>query len=111
VRDARLVAYASQFTSWLMYRHALYLAIATALGVFIAIYRPLDALVWLFLLGAAVLFTLSWVVIGLACDFRYLYFLPVAVGLSLVGLTVTTWPTPVRKKDLSSDDLRRDGGR
>jgi hypothetical protein len=40
------------------------------------------------LLVAAVLFSLSWIAIGIACDMRYMYFLPLSMFVSIVMLSL-----------------------
>jgi hypothetical protein len=87
--DRMLYAYATKFMEAPLFQHGLFLAVAVALGILLlARYEPVAATPAVGLLAAAILFTLTWSLISVSCDVRYLYFLPLAVFISLIMLSI-----------------------
>jgi hypothetical protein len=77
-RDQRLETYAQRFAGTPVFSHAFFAVLALAVGI--VLFRrgtPVD-LVIVWLLAGAGLFTLTFLVISLACDYRYLYLLDLA---------------------------------
>jgi hypothetical protein len=87
--DRALYAYAKIFMETPLFRHGFFLAVALALGAVLLVrHGPVASTPAVGLLAAAILFTLSWTAIGVSCDVRYMYFLPLAVLLCLVMLSI-----------------------
>jgi hypothetical protein len=83
--DKALYGYAVRFVETPVYRHGLFLILAVLLAATVMMrHGPLIAAPALALVAAAVLFTLSWIVVGVNCEIRYMYFLPLALLVSLV---------------------------
>jgi hypothetical protein len=83
--DKSLYAYTIRFVETPLYRNGFFLVIAVLLAVILrAGYGPTVSTPVVALLAAVVLFTLSWLVVGVSCDVRYMYFLPLAVFVSIV---------------------------
>jgi hypothetical protein len=83
--DKALYGYAVRFVETPFYRHGLFLILAALLAAIVVVrHGPLIAAPALALVAAALLFTLSWIVAGVACDIRYMYFLPLALLVALV---------------------------
>jgi hypothetical protein len=85
--DERLEAYARPFVTTIFYRHGFFAAAGLVLAVLLAVVpnrsnrsRAVSAM-----LVGALATTLSFAVIGLACDYRYMYFLDVLVGISVLA--------------------------
>jgi hypothetical protein len=87
--DRALVAYASKFVETPLFRHGFFLAIAALLAVFLRVrHGPTASIPAVALLVAGIAFTLSWFVVGVSCDVRYMYFLPLCVFLAVIMLSI-----------------------
>jgi hypothetical protein len=86
--DRVLYSYAASFFDTPLYRHGFFLVIAGLLLASLAIgprrspTAPAAAL-----LVATFLFAGSWVMVGVSCDVRYMYFLPLGVFVAMLMLT------------------------
>ena len=87
--DRTLAAYTAYFMPTPLYRHGSFLVVAVLLCVLLPLRYGLNAALPVLALSAAgILFTLTWTLTGVACDIRYMYFLPLAVFACLVMATV-----------------------
>lgn len=77
-RDAKLAAYAMTWTRTPLYSHLTYAVLAVAVGGFLLWRREPGDGAMAALLAGALLFTASFFVISIACDYRYLYMLDLA---------------------------------
>lgn len=77
-RDDALQAYGDFFVGTPVLSHLFFAVIALALLAFLLWRRRTPDIAMAFLLLAAIGFTLTFFVISLACDYRYLYFLDIA---------------------------------
>jgi hypothetical protein len=72
-----------------LFRNLLFVVIAIAMLAILPLrYGSRAAMPAAALLAAALLFSLSWIAIGIACDVRYMYFLPLSVLISIVMLSL-----------------------
>lgn len=104
-RDSALAAYAARFFHTPAYSHLAYAAVALVLGLALLFSRnPADAPLAMMLL-AGLAFAATFALIGLACDYRYLYALDLAamvaalhwaVGLGVKREARRTPPRPAR---------------
>ena len=85
--DEILYAYSAKYFDTPLFRQGFYLAVAVLLVLALAIFKPMQSRPFIAMLAAAITFTLSFAVIGLACDFRFLYFLDLSVFVALVAST------------------------
>jgi hypothetical protein len=85
-RDGVLMAYGATFAGTPVLSHALYLAIASASLLILLRRRRAPDIAVVAMLASALLFTLSFFVISIACDYRYLYFVDMSAVLALVYL-------------------------
>jgi len=91
-RDAMLDRYASAFVGTPVFAHPAFgLAALVALVLLLRRRRPAD-LAMAGLLAAALLFALSFFVISIACDYRYLYVLDLSAIAAALYL-LADWPT------------------
>jgi hypothetical protein len=87
--DVALYRYATHFFVAPLYRHGVFFAAALILLVIsLALFGLTGAAPVVTTLTAGLLFSLSWAVFAVACDFRYMYFLFTAVFASLVMLSI-----------------------
>jgi hypothetical protein len=95
-RAAKVSAYAQKFYGTPVYSH-LFWAIAAVAGI-VWLLRRRDPADWAMigLLGGALVFTASFFVISVACDYRYLYALDLAAmtGLLYLALDPPRWRKP-----------------
>jgi hypothetical protein len=77
-RDARIEAYAQRLVNTPIFSHAFFVILGLAAGIVLMRRRSPSDIAMVFLLVAAGLFVLTFFVISLACDYRYLYLLDVA---------------------------------
>ncbi|HTT85327.1 MAG TPA: hypothetical protein VMF67_17760 [Rhizomicrobium sp.] len=87
-RDLALQAYARAFTNTPVFSHALYVLLAVAGIVMLLRRRALGDEAIVSMLIAALLFTASFFVISIACDYRYLYFLDLAAIVAVFYLAL-----------------------
>jgi hypothetical protein len=94
-RDARLAAYGWTLADTPVFWHPLYALIAVgALVLLLRRRRPEDYAV-AGLLGGALVFTASFFVIGIACDYRYIYVLDLGAIAAAIYLAAD-WPIKIR---------------
>jgi hypothetical protein len=90
-RDRALARYALAFTPTPVYTHALYGAVGLVLLIVLLRRRRAPDIAVAAMLASAIAFGLSFAVISIACDYRYLYYLDLAVIAA--GLySAATWP-------------------
>ncbi len=85
-QDQTLYDYARKFVGTPVFWHGAYLLGAAALVAYLALQQAPAARVIVPMLLSAVAFTLSFAAIGIACDFRYAYFLPLAFWVSAIAV-------------------------
>jgi hypothetical protein len=93
--DISLLNYATYFYGTPVFSHAFYAVIALAVVGFLLWRRDEADLAVAGLLVAALGFTASFLIISIACDYRYLYFLDLAAMAGLFYLVLD--PTPIRR--------------
>jgi hypothetical protein len=87
--DRALYRYTLKFVHTPLYRHGFFLIVAIVTTIFLFLrHGPVVAIPAAGLLMAGILFTLSWAVFGVACDTRYAYFLPLAVFVAIIMLSL-----------------------
>jgi hypothetical protein len=77
-RDGRIYAYAQRWFATPFYSHLTYAALAAAVAGFLLVRREPADIPIAGLMVAALLFTASFFVVSVACDYRYLYALDLA---------------------------------
>lgn len=92
--DHALFVYASHFMYTPVFQHVFYLVFALVIvgALMLRGGRDADVVIWLVI--SSIAFALSWFVFGVACDFRYLYFLTVSVGAALIAVTTIGYGAP-----------------
>jgi len=115
-QDRALGSYAALFIGTPVFSHAAYALIALVLLAFLLRRRHVADFAIACLLGSALAFTISFFLISIACDYRYLLFLDLAVSTAFL-YCVLTWhrvgsvPSALRPPDLPSFPLERSGGK
>jgi hypothetical protein len=100
--DNALNAYTSRFVHGPLYRHGVFLVAAIVLGAFALVRYGADAAApAVALLAAATVFALSWLLIGISCDTRYVYFLP--LGFFVGAIMTVILEAEARLLRMSSD--------
>lgn len=89
--DRSLARYALAFTATPVYAHALYGAVGLVLLIVLLRRRRAADIAVAAMLASAIAFTLSFAVISIACDYRYLYYLDLAV-IAAALYAAATWP-------------------
>ena len=87
-RDAALDFYAKRFMGTPIFSHAFYILLALASLVFLFARRTPSDIAMAFMLLATLGFTLSFFVISIACDYRYLYFLDLGTMTAVFHLAL-----------------------
>jgi hypothetical protein len=82
--DRALYKYAEKFFQTPVFKHGAYLVLSILLSMFLLLRRRLSDIPIVAMLFASAAFVLSYLLVGIACDFRYMYFLPVAAILGLL---------------------------
>jgi hypothetical protein len=82
--DRALYRYAKEFFQTPVFKHGAYLFVAVLLSILLLIRRWLSDIPIIAMLLASMAFAFSYLLVGIGCDFRYLYFLPVATILGLL---------------------------
>ena len=82
--DNALYAHVQAFAQTPLFRHGAYLLAASCLLVLLVAYPTAHRATIVLLLVSAIGFALSFALIGLSCDFRYMYLLPLASWLAVV---------------------------
>ena len=77
-RDGRIYDYARRWFGTPFYSHLTYAALAAAVAGFLLVRREPADIAIAALMIAALLFTASFFVVSVACDYRYLYALDLA---------------------------------
>ncbi|HEY3638999.1 MAG TPA: hypothetical protein VGK90_12695 [Rhizomicrobium sp.] len=89
VQDRALANYAASFLATSLYSHATYVILAFALLAFLTWRRRSADIAMASMLAAALVFTLCFFVISIACDYRYLVFLDLSALTALFYCAVT----------------------
>jgi len=87
-RDAALDFYARRFIGTPVFSHLFFLLLAIASLVFLFARRTTADIAIAFMLVSTLAFTLSFFVIAIACDYRYLYFLDLATMTAVFHLSL-----------------------
>ncbi|HTW35442.1 MAG TPA: hypothetical protein VMD53_12565 [Rhizomicrobium sp.] len=87
-RDAALDFYAKRFMGTPVFSHAFFLALALIALVFLFARRTPSDIAVAFMLLSTLAFTLSFFVISIACDYRYLYFVDLAAMAAAFHLSL-----------------------
>ena len=87
-RDAALDFYAKRFMGTPILSHAFFIALALVALVFLFARRTPSDIAMAFMLLSTLAFTLSFFVISIACDYRYLYFLDLATMVAVFHLSL-----------------------
>ena len=88
MRDAALDFYAKRFMGTPIFSHAFFLVLALAVLAFLFARRTASDIAMAFMLLSTLAFTLSFFVISIACDYRYLYFLDLATLTAVFHLSL-----------------------
>jgi hypothetical protein len=95
-RDLTLDAYASQIIKTPLFSHLTYLFVAVGALLFLLHRRRLADVTISLMLISALVYTASFFVIAIACDYRYLLYLDVATLVAVFYIALTThvawWP-------------------
>jgi hypothetical protein len=91
VQDRALGNYAAHFVHTPVFSHVTYAFLAVVLLVFLIRRRSAADIAVGALLGCSLIFTLSFFVIAIACDYRYLLFLDLA-SITAAFYCAVTWP-------------------
>jgi hypothetical protein len=102
LRDSRLVTWLSGLMRTRLFNHAFSALILCVSAI--VLWRRGGASALVVFAASAVAFTVAFGIIGISCDFRYIYILPVAATLLLLVLALGPRPSD-RPSDTS---LRRD---
>jgi hypothetical protein len=86
LRDRRFAAVLRQLLHTPLFNHAFWSIVLAVAAVTLLLRRGAGALV--VLAASALVFTLGFAVIGISCEFRYIYILPVAATLLLLVLAI-----------------------
>ena len=89
--DRALARYALAFTLTPVYAHAIYGAVGVVLLIGLLRRRRAPDIAVAAMLASAIAFALSFAVISIACDYRYLYYLDLAV-IAAALYAAATWP-------------------
>jgi len=90
-QDRALGNYAAHFVHTPVFSHVAYAVLAVVVLMFLIRRRRVADIAFAALLGCALTFTLSYFVIAIACDYRYLLFLDLA-SITSAFYCATTWP-------------------
>jgi hypothetical protein len=90
-QDRALGSYAAHFVHTPVFSHVTYAVLAAVLLVFLMRRRRAADIAIASLLGCALFFTLSFFVIAIACDYRYLLFLDLS-SIASAFYCAATWP-------------------
>ena len=100
-RDAALDFYAKRFMGTPILSHAFFILLALASLVFLFARRTPSDIAMAFMLLSTLAFTLSFFVISIACDYRYLYFLDLATMAAAFHLALdwrSAWMATKRRQ-------------
>jgi len=95
IQDRGLAAYAKRFYGTPVFSHLTWALVAVGVIVWLLRRRDPADMVMVALLAGSLLFTASFAVISVACDYRYLYLLDLA---AMVALIYTALDPPFRKR-------------
>lgn len=84
-RDAALETYAQNFVGTPVFSHAFFAVLGLAAAIILLRRRSPSDIAIVFLLAAAGMFIMTFFVISLACDYRYLYLLDMAAMVAVVS--------------------------
>jgi hypothetical protein len=96
MNDLRLFNYVTWFLDTPAYSHLAFAGVAVAVGLLLMLRRSPADWAMAALMGGALLFTASFFVISLACDYRYLYVLDLA---AMTGLLYVALDPPWSNRD------------
>ena len=88
LQDGQLYAYASRWYATPFYSHLTYALLAAAVAVFLLIRRAAGDVAIAGLMVAALGFTATFLLVSIACDYRYLYALDLAAITGLLYIAV-----------------------
>ncbi|HLY07537.1 MAG TPA: hypothetical protein VKR31_17455 [Rhizomicrobium sp.] len=108
VQDRVLGKYAAVFVHTPVFSHVAWALLAVVLLVVLARRRAVPDIAIAALLGCALAFTLTFFVIGIACDYRYLLFLDLAAIASAFYCAATRPVLPTTEADWRSGTENRD---
>ena len=110
LQDVKLERYAHAFQRTPLYSHGTWALICAAVLVLSLRSRRAEDLPLAALTAAALAYTASFALIGVACDYRYLYALDLAGIVGLFGFAIGRTPTPTRSFQAAWRSRRRRRG-